>query len=194
MNEIIESKWYISNENELVWFRYYVDDKDRWYCFDDMCKISSIDIRDSHMIFKELSQFSKNVFIDTNADNGRTKPVRYINEFGIKELEQHIIEKFGMIYKEINVLNGQLDKNVFDYEKELMKEFVINAIDNDALIDLKVDESKTDFILDYEFTHCVQPRLKKKTNIKTDEELIVCYKRNKDKKSTCPSWLKEVVK
>jgi hypothetical protein len=32
MNEIIESKWYISNENESVWFRYYVDDKDRWYC------------------------------------------------------------------------------------------------------------------------------------------------------------------
>ena len=194
MNKIIESKWYVSDENELVWFRYYVDDKDRWYCFDDMCRISNIDISDSRSIFKDLQQCSKNIFIDTNTDNGRTKPTKYINEFGIKELEQRVIEKFGMIYKEINVLNGQLDKNVVDYEKYLMKEYVINAIDNDALIELKVDESKTDFILDYEFTHRVQPRLKKKVNVKTDNELIMCYKRNKDKESTCPSWLKEVVK
>lgn len=193
MNREIESKWYISSENETVWFRYYVDDKTKWYCFDDLYKILNLDGREAYTTYKKINQFSKEIFIDKNADNGRSKPVRYINEFGIKEIEQHVCEKFGMLYKDINILNGQIDDNKIEQEKEIMKEYVVHAIDKGALIDLHVDESKMDFIIDYELDNVNRPVMKKKPNCPTDEERVVLYKKNKGK-SSCPSWLKEIVK
>ena len=75
--------------------------------------------------------------------------------------------------------------------KDILCKYDINyKRENEDLIDEFRNYIYDDYYDDIE----IDVKLTKRKDNELDEEKEIKYKRNKDKKSTCPSWLKEIVK
>jgi hypothetical protein len=99
--------------------------------------------------------------------------------------ERLLTEHF--IFDVLSQLNGDLS---YDPEAELIKEYLCDAIDNDALIDFTIDESRMYYSLLYDDYDDSGVVMTKKENLDGSDK--VQYK--KVSTSTCPAWLRSVVK
>ena len=189
MNKKIETKWYINSGSDMVWFRYYLDDDVIWYSFDDLYETLHLDGRKADGMYNDLKSENKRIYyVMKNEYSGLQE--RFINISGLQEIEQRNVERFKTVYENIDSLNRQLGIYKQMSEKEVLKEYISHAIDRNALEEFKVNESKLDFVLEEDEK---QNTLKKKHNCPTEEERIALYKKNKGN-SSCPNWIKDLVK
>ena len=195
MENKIESMWYV-NSNDKVWFRYYVDENlVVWYNYKDLYECLYISGRKAEKLYKELNENNKQVLCDINNDYNKIeyKETQFINEEGIKEIESKVIERFGVIYKNINIVKQDIkktDQYRTQMSKDCIKEYICEAIDNDALIDFTVDERLMKDIIDYEFNEDKHLTMCKK-EISEDEKSVVRYRKQG---TTCPLWIRDVIK
>lgn len=201
MNNKIESMWYINNE-DMIWIRYHVDENAViWYNYKDICEKVNLDGRKAIGMYKDLSECDRHIFFDLNNDHNKNeyKDTPFITEEGLYKIEKQVVEKFGIIYKNMCKIK-QKAKSTDNYqiktEKDVIKDFICDAVDKDALIDFTVDERILRNTLDYEYDESGCITMYKKEIYNEEEERIMKYKKHKESggKSSCPSWLKDVIK
>jgi hypothetical protein len=200
MNNKIESIWYTNTEEGImVWLRYYVDENAvLWFNYKDVCEKVGIYGRKAFGMYKDLSEECRHVFWDLNNDNNKNNHYEtpFITEEGIRIIESKVAEKFGAIYKVIPNIKQEAtltDNYRIKTEKDVMKEFICDAIDKDALIDFTVDEQLLRNTIDYEYNEDKHVKMCKK-ELPEGEGKITKYKKHMIQESTCPSWLKDVIK
>lgn len=188
MNKKIETEWYVNSESDMVWFRYYLDDDGIWYNFNDLYETLHLDGRKANGMYNDLKPENKRIYyVKKNNYSGLEE--RFVNIMGLQEIENRNNERFKTVYKNIDLLNRQLGIYIQMSEKEVLKEYISHAIDKNALEEFKVNEAKLDFVLEEDEE---QHMLKKKTNCPSEEERLVLYRKNKGK-STCPSWIRNLI-
>ena len=198
MNNKIDSVWYINTE-ERVWIRYHVDENAIvWLNYKDVCEKVGLNGRKAFGMYKDLSEECRYVFWDLNNDNNKNNyyETPFITEEGLRIIESKVAEKFEEIYKVIPMIQQEAtltDNHRIKTEKDIVKSFICDAIDKDALIDFTVDEKLLFDTLDYELNEKGHVKMCKKANVNEDKN-NVRYKRGNTKESTCPSWLKDVIK
>lgn len=201
MNNKIESMWYINNE-DMVWIRYYVDENAViWYNYKDICEKVNLDGRKAIGMYKDLSEGERQIFFDLNNEHNKNNYYEspFITEEGLYKIEKQVVEKFGIIYKNMCKIK-QKAKSTDNYqiktEKDVIKDFICDAVDKDALIDFTVDERILRNTLDYEYDESGCITMYKKEIHNEEEGRIMKYKKHKESggKSSCPSWLKDVIK
>lgn len=198
MDNKINSIWYINTE-ERVWIRYHVDENAIvWLNYKDVCEKVGLNGRKAFGMYKDLSEEYRYIFRDLNND-GITidfKETPFITEEGLRIIESKVAEKFEEIYKVIPMIQQEAtltDNHRIKTEKDIVKSFICDAIDKDALIDFTVDEKLLFDTLDYELNEKGHVKMCKKANVNEDKNKVR-YKRGNTKESTCPSWLKDVIK
>lgn len=195
MENKIESMCYV-NSNDKVWFRYYVDENlVVWYNYKDLYECLYISGRKAEKLYKDLVDDNKLILSDINNDYNKNMHIetQFINEEGIKEIESKVIERFGVIYKNINIVKQDIKKTDHyrsQMSKDYIKEYICEAIDNDALIDFTVDERLMKDMIDYEFNEDRNLIMYKK-EIGDDNKSVVRYRKQG---STCPLWIRDVIK
>ena len=193
MNKQIETEWYINSDCDMVWFRYFVDNDGIWYSYNDLCETLHLSGRKAEGMYKDLASGNKRIYyVMKNKYSGLDE--RFINIVGLQEIEQRNNERFKTVYRNIQSLNIELGIYVQMSEKEVLKEFICHAIDNDALEEFIIDEEKIDCILDYEYYNNKQPVLKKIEKPENYEDNIMKYNKDREGKTSCPSWIKDIVK
>jgi hypothetical protein len=197
MENKIKSTWY-TNNNDMLFVRWYLDENAvLWFNYKDLYEYLYLSGRKAVGMYKDLNEINKHMFADLNNDNDTNRHIEtpFINEEGIKEIEDKNNNRFKLLYKNLNVIryNASLTDNYREKSyKDVMKEFLCEAIDNDELVEFTVKESK--YELDFKQDDEGIMFMYKKEIPNEEEERIVKYKRHEGRGTTCPVWLKDVIK
>ena len=222
MNKEIESKWYIDTEDYMN-FRYYLDDDGLWFNYKDMYDRLDVSGRKADGFYKDLYEGNKRIYKDLNESVDKSDNIKFINLAGLQQIEQKVIERFGLLYKHINLLGRQLNlenNNIVDIISFKNKVDMI-------LTEVYSEENDYDKLANYAKALCESKEVQKMKNRKYDadkEELIdmiiediyayddyideveiTLITRKEDmndtfkqcdycRESTCPSWLRNCVK
>jgi hypothetical protein len=171
-----------------------VNESGNWVSLNDLAYLLGFSYASKKRFRKRVSEEDKcmiRVERFNGFDDNKENDEYFIRDTAVYDLimkyreERKLTEQF--IFDVLTNLNNTV---YYNPEKELIKEYLCDAVDNDALIDFTVDESKLQYSLlydDYDDSGIV---MTKKENLNGDDK--VQYK--KVSTSTCPSWLRSVLK
>ena len=168
MNNKIDSIWYINTE-ERVWIRYHVDENAIvWLNYKDVCEKVGLNGRKAIGMYKDLSEECRYVFWDLNNDNNKNNyyETPFITEEGLRIIESKVAERFEEIYKVMPMIKQEAtltDNHRIKTERDIVKSFICDAVDKDALIDFTVDEKLLFDTLDYELNEKGHVKMCKKS-------------------------------
>lgn len=150
--------------------------------------------------------------INNEDDNDHTLKINlnlFNNELESEECNIDSLKDLGKaIYNSPSIqeiINTPEDYSSNKIEKDVIKEYICNAIDNDALESFEIDESKMTYTIDYEtlqydltcYDYLDENELEEQIITKKEStNSTVRYKKNRNVKveDICPYWLKELVK
>lgn len=226
MNKQIESKWYINTEDYMS-FRYYLDNDGLWFNYKDLYELLYISGRKAEGMYNDLYEGNRRIYKDFNPLNNSHDEMQFINLAGVKQIEQRNTERFGLLYKNINLLGQQLDLE----NPNVTNNIVFNSHVDMVLTEINSGEKDYDRLAFYAKSVCESKEVQKlkcrgydsekeeiieefrndiydndveeiswnvvkRRNNDEFEETEKLYKKNRaeNKESSCPSWLRYVVK
>ena len=226
MNKQIESKWYINTEDYMS-FRYYLDNDGLWFNYKDLYKLLYISGRKAEGMYNDLYEGNKKIYKELDCVTQIVERIQFINLAGVKQIEQRNTERFGLLYKNINLLGQQLDLE----NPNVTNNIVFNSHVDMVLTEINSGEKDYDRLAFYAKSVCDSKEVQKlkcrgydsekeeiieefrndiydndveeiswnvvkRRNNDEFEETEKLYKKNRaeNKESSCPSWLRYVVK
>ena len=222
MNKEIKSEWYIDTEDYMN-FRYYLDNDGLWFNYKDMYDRLYVSGRKADGFYKDLYEGNKRIYKDLNESVDKSDNIKFINLAGLQQIEQKVTERFGLLYKHINLLGRQLNLENNNIVDNISFKNKVDMI----LTEVYSEENDYDKLANYAKALCESKEIQKMKNRKYDvdkEELIdmiiediyayddyidevemTLITRKEDmndtfkqyeycRESSCPSWLVKCVK
>lgn len=221
MKNIVSEKLYLHEVEGYI--RYYVDeDNIYWYNYDELTDMLSFTTRAKDDIYKHLNNNEKIVYNDSNYINGESKWSRFITTNMLSMIINRNNKRANNILKTIINNESTVSIDYIEFENEL--KYLEQKLQSDDYVgivqsirDISISDTFKDTLCKYDRSYKrenedlidefrnyiydayyddiqINVKLTKRKDNELDEEKEIKYKRNKDKKSTCPSWLKEIVK
>lgn len=221
MNKMIKSKEFKHGLYEISW-RYYQDENGvYWYNYNDVIYVIKLKWKEACKLYNEfVSDDEKITFEDCNNNLQEYQITNFISSYGFDRLLQHENERNRVIkivkmemeckeYKdnlkqEVDNLQYLVDKPVVDFKKvgeSVDKIWHMKSVQQGMGLDFEKEELIEDIreeIYNFDDIDAVDItfEMKKKPGADNFEIRELLYQKHKENgsKSSCPSWIKDVIK
>lgn len=184
--ERISSNWRLG-DNWRISYRYYLDGNELWFNYGDICAILHIDSGDfSRKYFKQIHNYNKRIFEDTNNSSNRPEDTKFINKAAFDEFVAHEIERANVLSNDMDSLAadlGLIDSNSCYECKHLI---------GNITTELNKKEYDRDKVREYTSKLFMTPELQSIINnkyydkeiqtykqwLESEEDMFVAYKEN----------------
>ena len=219
METMIKSKEFMHGMYEIGW-RYHQDEMGvYWYNFSDVVDVIKLKWKEACKLYEEfLSDDEKFTFEDCNNEFYEYNPSDFISSDGFDRLLQHENERNNKIRKiklemeckefdddlkqEVDNLQRLVNEPLMDFNKighsvdklwhmkSVQQGMGLNPEKEELLEDIRDEVYSFDDIDAIDLII----EMKKKPEADNHELREILYQRHKGQESTCPSWLKEIIR
>lgn len=221
IREIVSEKLYLREIEGYI--RFFIDENDvYWYNYDELANMLMLTKRAKDDIYKGLNNYEKTVFSDSNYIIGGNVRSKFITTDAVSRIINRNNRKANNILKTI-INNESTDCNDYSEFDSCLNQLYSSIRMNDtvgivqSIRDISTSDTFKDTLCKYdrnykreyedlvdEFRNYIYDdyydeieidvKLCKRKESESYEERELEYKRNKNNKLTCPSWIRNVVK